>query len=377
MGVFDKLEKSKGGVKVPRSNIVIFSSGLSEKSGITESVKKHLNEKGYNCVDWRGLFANANDTENIALLPMLIKKIPTFDFAVLICEGHDITYISRGENSETAKTMRDNVLFEIGLCAMAIGLNRTILLTDSDVRLPDDLRGTNGRLAVKQIAFSKNATSINNEVFDESIESVCEEIDAYICCEKENLMQIVIGAAASSACGYASNFICRTLEHIDDEIIIKNGEKTEKIFVSPDQVHLHIVLPNNLDKIVLNEIKGKQSDMLRGSIVIARNRPADFSCWFEGDDLHIVDYPTSVVTSYDTARMILEMDADDSYDETATERFVAKEMALYKSTLKTLMNEKFISNVIEEHYSDASEEEKRKMKNNVLSIVENRFFIEI
>ena len=377
MGVFDKLEKSKGGVKVPRSNIVIFSSGLSEKNGITESVKKHLNEKGYNCVDWRGLFANANDTENIALLPMLIKEIPTFDFAVLICEGHDITYISRGENSETAKTMRDNVLFEIGLCAMAIGLNRTILLTDSDVRLPDDLRGTNGRLAVKQIAFSKNASSINNQVLEENIESVCEEIDAYICCEKENLMQIVIGAAASSACGYASNFICRTLEHIDDEIIIKNGEKTEKIFVSSDQVYLHIVLPNNLDKIVLNEIKGKQSDMLRGSIVTARNRPADFSCWFEGDDLHIIDYPTSVVTSYDTARMILEMDADDSYDETATERFVAKEMALYKSTLKTLMNENFVSNVIEEHYSDASEEEKRKMKNNVLSIVENRFFIEI
>lgn len=84
-----------------------------------------------------------------------------------------------------------------------------------------------------------------------------------------------------------------------------------------------------------------------------------------------------MVTSYDTARMILEMDADDSYDETATERFVAKEMALYKSTLKTLMNENFVSNVIEEHYSDASEEEKRKMKNNVLSIVENRFFIEI
>lgn len=371
MGVFDTLEKSKGGVKVPRSNIVIFSSGLSEKNGITASIKNNLNEMGYACVDWRGLFANANDTQNIALLPMLIKKIPTFDFAVLICEGHDITYISRGEDSETVKTMRDNVLFEIGLCAMAIGLNRTIIVTDSDVRLPDDLRGTNGKLAVKQIGFSKG------DALNSSLENVCNDIHKYICQEKENLTQIVIGAAASSACGYASNFICRTLEHIDDEIIIKKGNETQKVFVVPEKVHLHIVLPDNTDKITLNEIKCEQYDMLRGSIVTARNRPTDFSCWFEGDDLHIIDYPTSVVTSYDTARMILEMDADDTFDEFAITRFVSKEMALYGSTLKKLMNEDFINQIIEEHYTDASYEEKDRMKNNVLSVVKNRFTIEM
>ena len=37
----------------------------------------------------------AKDSRNISLLPMLVKKIPTFDFAVLICEGHDRTMVQR------------------------------------------------------------------------------------------------------------------------------------------------------------------------------------------------------------------------------------------------------------------------------------------
>ncbi len=357
-------------------NIVIFSSGVSEQNGITQTIKNTLDRMGYTCMDWRGLFSCANDTDNIALLPMLIKKIPTFDFAVLICEGHDITYISRGQNSETAKTMRDNVLFEIGLCAMAIGLNRTILVTDRDVRLPDDLRGTNGQLAVKQIAFSGKDSSSDCAAIAFDATSVCEEIDSYIKQEGEHLNQIVIGAAASGACGYASNFICRTLEHIDDELIIKDGGNQKTVQVSPERVHLHIVLPNNLDPTVLKDIADRQASLLRGSVAAARNRPADFYCFFDKEDLHIIDYPTNVVTSYETARMILEMDADDTFDEAATDRFVAKEMALYESTLRTILNDTFVQQVIEEHYCDTSKEEKEKMRRNVLDIVTNRLTVE-
>ena len=353
-----------------RENIVIFSSGISEKNGITESIKNTLNKMDYNCMDWRGLFSSAKDSNNIALLPMLIKKIPTFDFAVLVCEGHDVTFISRGENSETVKTMRDNVLFEIGLCAMAIGLNRTILVTDSDVRLPDDLRGTNGTLAVKQISLPTNRDTLALD-----IEDICEEIIVYINEEKEHLNQIVIGAAASSACGYAANFICRTLEHIDDELTIIDGETMKTMRISPSQVYLHIVLPNNIDKSVLEAVKSKQDKMFHGTIITARNRPAEFCFYLEGTDLHIIDYPTNVVTSYDTARIILEMDADDTYDETATERFVAKEMALYESTLKAVLNDAFVRQVIEEHYSNCTAEEKEKMCQNVLSVVNNRLTI--
>lgn len=359
-------------------NIVIFSSGLSEERGITENIKNRLNRMGYSCVDWRGLFTYAHKSESIALLPMLIKKIPTFDFAVLICEGHDITYISRGQSSETVKTMRDNVLFEIGLCAMAIGLSRTIIVTDTDVHLPDDLKGIDGKLALKQIKFNEHIFSPEKRDKDTCFDMICEEIDGYIKLEGKYLHQVVIGAAASGACGYAANFVCRALEHIDDELTIFDGENKKSVRISPEKVYMHIFLPNNLDQKILAEIKEKQAELLHGRISSSRNRPVDFNCFFDEDGaLHIVDYPTNVVTSYDTARMILQMDADDSPDVRASERFIEKELSLYESTLKTILNETFIIQVIEEHYADATDREKEKMLRNVVDVVKKRFTVEV
>lgn len=353
------------------NNIIVFSSGVSEKNGITGSIKDKLNDMGYVCSDWRELFSSANDADNIALLPMLIKKIPTFDFAVLICEGHDTTYISRGENSVCVKTMRDNVLFEIGLCAMAVGLNHTILVTDRDVYLPDDLRGRNGQLAVKQITVASDA-DFRGEA---DVARICEQISEHIELEKEHINQVIIGAAASGACGYASNFICRTLEHIDDELTLNIDGQVRKVFVPLEKIHMHIVLPCTLDEGVLNDIHKKQGDLMQGSVVSARNRPAEFHYYFENDELHIVDYPTNIVTSYDTAKMILKLEADDEYDEKASCRFVAKELALFETTLKTVLNAEFVSQVVEQHYSSATEEVKDKLKNNVMSVVSHRLTI--
>ena len=70
-------------------NIVLFSSGVSEREGISLAIRDALEGMGYSCSYWRELFRDAKDSRNISLLPMLVKKIPTFDFAVLICEGHD------------------------------------------------------------------------------------------------------------------------------------------------------------------------------------------------------------------------------------------------------------------------------------------------
>ena len=357
------------------NNIVIFSSGVSEERGITGSITKKLSELGYSCTDWRSLFACAHDTNNIALLPMLIKKIPTFDFAVLICEGNDITYISRGKESTFVKTMRDNVLFEIGLCSMAIGLNRTILVTDSDVHLPDDLCGVNGALALKQIIFPSDSASAKTEnpMFNATL--VCSQIDSYIRQEKDCINQVVIGASASGACGYASNFICRTLEHIDDGVVIDDGNRTKTLHISPDKVHMHIVLPNNLDKEIIKDITERQKKLIHATVPTARNRPAEFRCYFKDEELHIVDYPTNIVTSYDTARIILQLDADDTYDENASERFVAKEMALFEATLKSILNHDFIQQVIDEHYHGKSDDEKAKMRKNISDVISNRLTV--
>ena len=141
-----------------QQNIVLFSSGVSEKNGILDFVKTELDKLEYQCSYWRDLFANARDSNNIALLPMLIKKIPTFDFAVLICEGHDQTKMLREDVDDAVPTMRDNVLFEIGLCTMALGPNRVILLTDKQVRIPDDLKGVDNQSAVEIIIYNPDDT---------------------------------------------------------------------------------------------------------------------------------------------------------------------------------------------------------------------------
>ena len=76
-------------------NVVLFSSGYSEQNGILNKVISGLERKGYNVFCWRNLFQNAHKIDQIALLPILIKKIPTFDFAIIIGEGHDKTEMLR------------------------------------------------------------------------------------------------------------------------------------------------------------------------------------------------------------------------------------------------------------------------------------------
>jgi len=189
------------------------------------------------------------------------------------------------------------------------------------------------------------------------------------------LNQVVIGAAASGACGYVSNFICRMLERIDEGIEVADGDIMNTISVKPENIYLHIFLPNNLDENVLNEIREKQALLTRGRVLNARSRPVEFYCYFEDEDLHIVDYPTNIVTSYDTARTILEMEADDIFDIRASDRFVSKEMMLYESTLNTILNSKFIQQVIKEQYYGISETELNEMCNKILDIVSNRLTI--
>jgi len=349
------------------NNIVLFSSGASEKSGLLKMLQELLAQRGYNCSIWRNLFEHANDSNNIALLPMLIKKIPTFDYAILICEGHDLTTLSRGAESFQVKTMRDNVLFEIGLCAMALGLNRTILLTGTDVRLPDDLMGKNNTVALKQILLSDIAT--------QNVEEIAQQVDEYIKTTGDTLHQIIIGAASSIACGYIANFVCRILEHIEDDIELSGNERNEIIRVSSENVFLEILLPENIDPTAIVNIKKSNEHLLKGCISTARNRPVYFSCCYENEKLHIIDSPTSIVTSYDTAKIILNMDADDSLDVHAAQRFTSKELNLFESTLNSLLNQEFITQVIDEHYPFLSTSEKEKMIHMILDIVANRTVI--
>lgn len=72
-----------------KQNVIIFSAGESVRNGNVEYISKKLKERGIEYFDWRALFNCAHDAGNIALLPSLTKKIPTFDFALIFAETVD------------------------------------------------------------------------------------------------------------------------------------------------------------------------------------------------------------------------------------------------------------------------------------------------
>ena len=361
-------------------NIVLFSSGISEQNGILTALDTALEQRGYTCEYWRGLFANANDLDNIALLPMLIKKIPTFDYAVLICEGHDTTVMQRMGKTETVHTMRDNVLFEIGLSVMALGPARTILVTDTSVRLPDDLTGLHQEPAVKQIVYrgddrhSWHSAGEQLAFYLDSMTAVSAQIGAYIETTGSVLSPVVIGAASSTACGYVSNFVFRTLEHIEDGI--ETDGSGQLLRCPMEKIYMHILLPQSFGNDTSQKARTYLSRYERGRIPTARNRAAEFYFDRRGDELHIIDFPTTLVTSYDTARMILDLDADDAADPLASERFTAKELNLYEATLRHLLSEPYLTQVLQEQYPSLLPQALGAMKEKILDVLQHRFSIE-
>ena len=357
-------------------NIVLFSSGVSEQSGLLSALSRSLTEKGYSCAYWRDLFRNARDAHNIALLPMLIKKIPTFDYAVLICEGHDTTTIRRADSSECVHTMRDNVLFEIGLCVMALGLSRTILVTDSLVRLPDDLVGVGKTTALKRVVYTSSDTQSMHRAQEQvlayiaQVENASSEIDRYIRQSADELTPVVIGAASSTACGYVSNFVFRTLEQIDKGIL--DSETGETMFFAPDRIFMHIVVPETFDEKTSPAAAAALEKYRKATVPSARNREAEFRYFIRDDALHIVDFPTSIVTSYDTARMILNMNADDTPDVAAAQRFTMKELRLFEATLRAMLTRDYLIQVVREQYASLSPDEQEHIISCVLRVVPDR-----
>ena len=369
-----------------QQNIIIFSSGISEKNGILMYVRDALETQGYNCCYWRDLFAGAKDMENIALLPMLIKKIPTFDFALLICEGHDETTMVRKGKTEHVRTMRDNVLFEVGLCTMALGLNRVILLTDGSVRLPEDLQGVDKDPAIKVVSYAGGDEASYEEAAFRTVEylehimfrlqdpfimeELVSDIDTHIRSNVGRLYPTVIGASVSTANGYMSNFILRTLEKCNEGVLLAETPGVLRHF--PDEkIFMHIILPVEYRSDTPARSNVRMMALAAGSVPSARFRKAEFRYALAGDELHIYDYPTTLVTEYQTARIILDIEADDTADTEARKRFNAKELDLFESALRTFMSESFIRTTVEHFYETDTQEEENAMVQRLLGMMKN------
>lgn len=327
-----------------KQNVIIFSAGESMRSGKIAYIKEQLEQRNIRCADWHNLFDQAHHADQIALLPILAKKIPTFDFALIVADGVDEVNLRQ---NEIHKTMRDNVLFELGLCIMALGAERVILLAESCVHIPDDLSGI-GSIGIKHITYdSDDSFPSSVEQLYDTIEARADHMDLQLSAQIDSvaahieknaklISPVFVGAAVSSAEAYFMNFVVRLLEHSDH--FIRKRDQTS--FPFPKHFQFRILIPTLIDGSTRSAIHEYYQRHQCEEFVIAHAGMRDL--YFRGvydeakHHLTIIDIPTSVSASYSVVSTILHIDSDDEYDATAEERFITKESDIYEYTLKQL-----------------------------------------
>ncbi len=330
-----------------KQNVIIFSAGESIRNGNVEYIKRKLDDSDILCFDWQSLFSQAHNMEQIALLPALLKKIPTFDFALIVAEGVDTVKL-RGNDECSA--IRDNVIFELGLCTMALGAERVILLAEDNVRIPEDLVGV-GKMGIEYVTFSSGsrepAIGKVGEIIGKKADLLTErfmlqlgEIIEHINKNSEQVSPVFVGAAVSSAEAYFINFIVRLFENIDKGF--SRREHPEKVYQCPDRIKLRICLPPavNMSARSMISVYFKKHGYEDFFIVNAGIRGLFFNGMFDesGSSLLIVDVPTSITASYVLVNSVLNIDSDADYDTSAEKRFITKEMDIYAFALNKLLS---------------------------------------
>lgn len=382
-----------------KQNVIIFSSGknfaVAEK--IKQCFEKNKKYKDINPVVWKDLFAEGftEDYQNKKSFPLfrfLIKRIPSFDFALIVAGDDDttikdVTAIDRKDvtkehyitNEQDFVTTRDNVIFELGLCCMALGESRVILLRHEKVRLLDDLRGVNEdqhKFYDNKHILQNTLLTVNNIQIEgleyksnDDIVKLVPEIFEYINQSYTQFAPVVVGAACSTASGYISNFIQATsfalakMTNPDDLSFGESGmtywhnrnvADPFSLFKDPQKIEFHILLPSEEiirkmpDELFNNPRKYINVHLLDNKTIIPKceikesSRNIGFSAKYigiGGGKIIIFDFPTTILASYKTAVDILNINADeDKMQNTETRaRYLIKEVDMFNSTLHKIL----------------------------------------
>lgn len=327
---------------------------------------------------------------------MLIKKIPTFDFAIILSDSTDILeqevetkelcaqdinlkeifeqrieYENGGVKKRFIRkyVMRDNVLFECGLCIMALGTDRVIFLREKNTYVPLDLFSGLQKMGIKTFEYDNN--------LPDDFESTLKKVEEYIKEKESEISPIVIGASISTADAYLSNFILRFWENIE-----KEGKKTgyfkdldsgEEFNPDISQIRMSIIVPYEISSSLSKDIYEyyKNHGYNRG-IVMSKDtfRGVEFRYKVDGDKYFICDYPSTLTASFTTVKDILNLNADEKIDDGALDRFLQKERDSFKYTLKKLMKEESLKSKLEGFNKNKEEIEEMFIRMKQVKIVE-------
>ena len=349
-----------------QQNVIIFSSGKNKR--VAHEIARRLDSDVCRAVVWDEFFnkiygAEYTLTKSYALFPSLIKKIPSFDYAVIIA-GDDDRMRKNGEGGHEYVTARDNVIFELGLCAMALGDKRVIIVHHKDVRLIDDLRGygeaAQRRIQSGEIGFEDTVLSSSNvqlRTFDygegSDFDEIARRIGAYIRETRDSYSPVVVGAACSTALGYRDNFLkafSKAVEKTDFSVpgsAMCGGQDAlwlREALSHPENVEIHVLLPSmefvEKHPEVLSNTRAFLGEHLYGQHgtfadckIMDPVRAIGFCCKPMNGRLHVLDMPTTLLASQKTAQKILDIKADDAIEKDHLSRLLAKEIDLFRNTL--------------------------------------------
>lgn len=149
-----------GAIFVMKEKIIIFSSAESLK--IAQGIQRQLHYKRFDAKNWTNQFFKLSKS-SITNFDNINKE---YDFAVIVCSGDDITV----KRNDEKPSIRDNVIFELGLCIGSFNLEKTIIVKDRNVTMPTDLEG------IKTIVYEIEKDSDMNTTTG----VICSHIEDYI-----------------------------------------------------------------------------------------------------------------------------------------------------------------------------------------------------
>lgn len=364
-------------------NIIVFSSGKNLK--VAERLADGMRSDDCRPVVWKDYFqavfgSEYERTKSYALFPFLSKKIPSFDFAVVVAGDDDATrkdspatdwqgFAPSSGNEHDFITTRDNVVFELGMCCMALGETRVILVRHKDVRLLDDLRGRNADQRKVEGADGLECTLLTTDniqltAFEYSdmadLPGMATNILDYVRKSHDVFAPVVIGAACATASGYIGNFVASLCHGLaaarapgNPERFLSYGGRActpeeARRHVDPKTAEILILLPDssrpppeeflkNPKRFLFGNWYPNQGVRTDGRLEDKR-RPIEFCADVSDSGVRYVDVPTTILASYETARRILEIDADEEKMEVGQKtRFLAKEMDNFEAALRKLL----------------------------------------
>jgi hypothetical protein len=113
----------------------VFIGSSTERLDIAYLIQENLEHDAQTTVWTQGIFKLSTNT-----LDSLIKSLDNFDFAIFVFHPDDITQI----RSVTLETVRDNLIFELGLFIGKLGKEKVFFVIPRNIinlHLPTDLLG--------------------------------------------------------------------------------------------------------------------------------------------------------------------------------------------------------------------------------------------